>query len=97
MEKRSPMGRSTPRHRVVLARDNRNGVPDPYRFNERGSDRRVPQSDRHSGYRRTRDSVHRARNGDATASAGLPDWYPYAAIIATIAAAIAILIITGTL
>lgn len=97
MEKRSPMGGSTPRHRIVFARDDRNGISDRYRFNERGSDRRVPQPDRHSGYRRSRDSVHGTRHGYSTASAGLPNWYPYAAIIATIAAAIAILIITGTL
>jgi len=97
VEKRSPVGRTYERYNLVLAWNGGNGVPDRYRFNERGPDYWVSKSDRNSGHRRSRDSVHRTGNGDAATSTGLPDWYPYAAIIATIAAAIAILVITGVL
>lgn len=56
----------------------------------------MPQLDRYSWSRRTGNSVYRARHSDrATESASLPDWYPYAAIIATVAAAIALLIIAN--
>jgi hypothetical protein len=97
VEKRSPVGSPYERHNLVFAWNGGNGVPDRYRFNERRPDHWMSQSHGNSGDRGSRDSIHRTRNGNATASTGLPNWYPYAAIIATIAAAIAILIITGML
>lgn len=96
MEKRTPMGRSYERHNLVFAWNGGNGVPDRYRFNERGPDYRMSQSNRNSRHRGTRDSVHRTRNSDV-ATPGLPDWYPYAAIVATLTAALVILIVSGVL
>lgn len=93
VEKRTAMGGSDPRHHLVFARDGRNGVPDSDRIKQRHSNNRVPKPDRNSRHRGSRNPVHGSGHSH-TASAGLPNWYPYFVIIATFTT-ITILLIMG--
>lgn len=92
VEKRSPVDGAYTRSNLVFARDGGDGVPNRYRFNERGPDRRVPEPDGNSRHRRSRDSVHRSGFGTI---AQLPTWYQYLAIVATITAIVVFLVVSS--
>lgn len=84
MEKRPALDGSYPGFNMLSARDSGSGIPDPGKFNKRGSHYRVPQHDR-----RSRDSRDRfSRNGSGSTTAGLPNWYHYTVIAAFIVIAI---------
>lgn len=88
MERRSPVDGTYSGRSIVFAGNGRDGIPDRYRFNKRHPDSGVPEPDRHSRNRRTRDVVH----GLGT-TASLPTWYQYLAIVATLTAIIAFLVV----
>lgn len=89
MEKRPAMDGSYTRRDLVLAGDNRDGVPNRYRINKRNSHSGVPKSDGNSRDRRSRDPIHWTGIGISTE---LPAWYQYLAIVISITAIVVFLI-----
>ena len=82
MEERPAMDGSNAGYTVFSARNSRNGVPDKGQFNKRGSDNRVPKSDR-SSRDSSRSVVDQRTRYWASETARLPNWYSYGIIALT--------------